>query len=174
MLLSGASLSGHELDRTFVQDAAGRYHDVTGVSGLDSDADGRSFAWLDFDRDGRMDIAKVNANAPLLQLFRNEIEGSGGVVAIRLLGQGVGAHIEGTANGVRLVRQTHAGEGFAAQNSATVLIGLGPATALTDAIVRWPGGREHALGDLARGELITVSPGGAVEREAWIRQNRSR
>ena len=44
---------------------------MSGLSGLDSEADGRSFALLDFDRDGWLDVVVVNANAPETQLFHN-------------------------------------------------------------------------------------------------------
>ena len=145
--------------------------ELCGVSGLDSAEDGRAFVWLDYDRDGRIDIAKVNANAPLLQLFHNEIEGAGNFVAIRLLGQGVGAWIEGIAGGVRVVRESHAGEGFAAQNSRTLLIGIGDAPGLTDLTVRWPSGAVQEIGEAVAGTLLIVDAGGAVEREPWIRHN---
>ena len=70
-LIPGVSHSGHERNRLFLNRAGEQFVDVSGVSGLDDAADGRSFALLDFDRDGWLDIAVVNANAPLLRLYRN-------------------------------------------------------------------------------------------------------
>jgi hypothetical protein len=45
----------------------------------------------------------------------------------------------------------------------------GEAPALEDVVVFWPGGGERAIGDLARGELVTVTRGEPGSRESWIR-----
>ncbi len=116
---------------------------MSGVSGLDHPADGRAFAVLDFDRDGWQDLAVVNANAPLLQLYRNQIgDGEGdraGIVALRFEGgnrvassndqwsarDGYGARVLVELGGRTLLREHRAGEGLAAQNSPTMRIGIG-------------------------------------------------
>jgi len=65
----GVSQSGRERNHLFAQtptpagDAV--FRDLSGISGLDHPGDGRAFAWLDFDRDGWLDIVAVNANAPV-------------------------------------------------------------------------------------------------------------
>ena len=48
-------------------------HELSGPALADDPADGRGVALLDYDLDGWVDLAVVNANAPLLQLFRNRI-----------------------------------------------------------------------------------------------------
>ena len=85
---AGASLSGNERNRLFVNTNGRRFDDLSGISGADSAADGRAFAILDYDRDGWSDLALVNANAPLFQLFRNRIgeRASGRMLAIELVG----------------------------------------------------------------------------------------
>ena len=87
----GVSQSGREPNRLFLSQHGGQFVDASGLSGLDARADGRAFAWLDFDRDGWLDVAVVNANEPLLQLFRNELQGAPdagtrGMIAIALRG----------------------------------------------------------------------------------------
>lgn len=64
--------SGSERNRLFLSSHGDSFLDISGVSGVDSAADGRVSVWLDFDRDGRQDLAVVNSNRPLLQLYRNE------------------------------------------------------------------------------------------------------
>ena len=72
------SLSGHERNKLYLNAASGSdFEDVSGVSGLDDEADGRAFAVLDYDRDGWNDIVLVNAMNPLTRLFRNELGDSG-------------------------------------------------------------------------------------------------
>ncbi len=70
---SRSSLSGHERNHLFLSQRGERFTDLSALSGLDHPGDSRAFALLDFDRDGWLDVAVVNANAPLLQLFRNRI-----------------------------------------------------------------------------------------------------
>ncbi len=68
------SLSGGERNHLFLSDRGRHFDDVSGVSGLDTPGDSRSFAVFDYDRDGWQDVALVNTNAPFLNLSRNEID----------------------------------------------------------------------------------------------------
>ena len=142
------SFSGNERNRLLMARDAG-FVDRSLVSGADSKKDSRSFALLDYDGDGWLDIALASANAPKLQLFRNkigELGGQGRSVAVRLVGSvdrgsnrdAVGALV--FANG-RVFRRS-IGEGLAAQNSASVWI---PDT--RQITVRWPSGQrtKHAV-----------------------------
>jgi hypothetical protein len=88
---AGASLSGHERNRLFLNRGGEEFLDASGVSGLDDPADGRAFATLDYDRDGWLDIALVNSNAPWVELFRNQMgchpgAGPGRTLALRFVG----------------------------------------------------------------------------------------
>jgi ASPIC and UnbV/AhpC/TSA family len=152
------------------------FADVSAVSGADDPADARSFALLDYDRDGWLDLAVVNANAPLLQLFRNEWgtrpqhPPSPAVIAFRFVGgnhearpqralanrDGYGALVDLQVGDRHLVREHRAGEGFAAQNSATLLVGLGDASAAREVTVRWPSGTRQTLLDVPAGSLVTL------------------
>ena len=71
------SISGYERNRLFLGAGGSQFRDLSGVSGLDALADGRAFALTDYDRDGWQDVAAVNTNAPLLQLFHNDIAARG-------------------------------------------------------------------------------------------------
>ncbi len=173
-LIDGASLSGHERNHLFLNQGDGRMRDVSGLSGLDAPADGRAVGWLDFDHDGWLDFAVVNANAPTLQLFRNDIgdlpsAANRGAIGFRLVGgnrsaaadsawsnrDGVGARLEIEVGDRTLVRELRAGEGFASQNSATLYAGLGDATAADRVTVRWPSGRTQSADRIGAGSLVT-------------------
>ena len=128
------------------------------------------FATLDFDRDGRIDLAVVNANEPLCELFANRSK-AGHILALRFVGgndrdevsrewsvrDGYGVQVEVDVGGRTLLREHRAGEGFSAQNSATLLVGLG-AYQRADAVrVRWPSGRVQRATDVAKlVSLLTV------------------
>jgi hypothetical protein len=141
------------------------------VSGLDHPGDGRGGALIDVDRDGWQDVALVSANAPMLQVFRSRLgERSGaeqrGFVALRLRGAGTpggsnrdgyGAQLIVHAGGRAQLRELRCGEGFASQNSDTILVGLGSAAAVERIEVRWPSGRDSLLpGPIASGSLVEI------------------
>ena len=138
------SLSGHERNKLFLNQSGTAFSDMSGISGLDNEADGRGFALLDYNRDGRQDIALVNANAPLFNLYRNAIADHGNVIAVRFVGSNqIAVAAQSKTNrdgyggwvilelpdGTTIKREHRCGEGFAAQNSATMLIGIGNADA---------------------------------------------
>ena len=70
------SFSGKERNKLFLSQQAEQFLDLSALSGLDSPADGRVLSLCDFDRDGWQDMIVANANAPLLNIYRNDIGGS--------------------------------------------------------------------------------------------------
>ena len=180
-LNAGASLSGYQRNRLFLNLAGRDFLDVSGLSAADSPADGRAFAALDFDRDGRIDLAVVNANEPLCELFANRSK-AGHILALRFVGgnecdevsrewsvrDGYGVSVEVDVGGRTLLREHRAGEGFSAQNSATLIVGLGSRQCADAVRVRWPSGRTQRATDVAAGVLLTAyenprhSPTGAA------------
>lgn len=166
------SFSGHEKNCLFVNSGKGQFANMSPVSGIDSSADGRAFVILDFDRDGDQDIALVNANDPVFELFQNNTADrgkAGNFVAVRLVGGATPANATGWSNrsavGAKLIaevgerkllRETHAGEGLGAQNSATMLIGIDVANRVDRLEVRWPSGRIQHISDIQAGTLLTV------------------
>lgn len=171
------SFSGHERNRLFLNKRGQAFSDYSAISGLDSEADGRGFVLWDYDRDGWQDIALVNSNSPSLNLFHNEIgyAGESGdvqenqVIAVRFVGgndsarplvtaacrDGYGAVVEVTLGDLTLKREHRCGEGFATQNSATMLIGIGQRHRVERVTVRWPAGEIHEIEDVPAGTLLT-------------------
>jgi len=183
----GASQSGHERNHLFVSRAGKEFMDVSGVSGLDHPGDARSFVLLDYDRDGWQDLAVANANAPLLLLYRNELEEmrgdgaeKGRFIALRFVGgnresapsgefsarDGYGAKVSVSLGDRTLVRELRCGEGLAAQNSSTMMIGIGPREEAASITVKWPSGIQQETHRIPAGSLVTVhedpsqAPGG--------------
>jgi thiol-disulfide isomerase/thioredoxin len=166
------SLSGLERNRLFLWDGgSGNFLDASALSGLDHLADGRPLALLDLEGDGWLDVAIASANDPLLLLWRNEMGAllpERKAVAVRLVGSnvgpdprpgrsprdGTGARVELHVGGRVLVRESHAGEGFAAQNSSTLVIGVGDAERIERVVVRWPGGATSERADVATGVVL--------------------
>ena len=106
MTKQGRSLSGHErhccyLNLNGSDMAEGRFANVSAVSGLDLDDDGRGLAFVDWDRDGDQDLLISNRNAPRIRFMRNDSINENHFVAVRLIGNGtttnrdaIGARVE--------------------------------------------------------------------------------
>lgn len=178
------SFSGHERNHMFLNRGGKQFLDLAPISGLDTPGDSRSFGFLDYDRDGWVDIALINANEPALNLFRNEIGDVTGrpapnFVAVRVVGgnhaagpsqmaprDGYGAKVRVRAGDLSMMREFRCGDGFASQNSDTLLIGLGEHPRAGTVAVQWPSGARQEIADVATGTLLTAyedprqSPGG--------------
>ena len=172
----GSSFSGHERDKLFLNLGNGQFKDVSGVSGADDPGDGRVFALLDFDHDGWWDIAEINANAPSLKLYQNRFgadpawRAAHNVIAFRVVGgnreakpaagrsnrDGFGALVTLDLGDTRLVREHRAGEGFAGQNSATMLVGIGAHKSARRVTVHWPSGKTQTVDGVAANRLVTI------------------
>ena len=73
-----------------------------------------------------------------------------------------------TAGETELLREHRCGEGLAAQNSATMLVGIG-AHEQADAVnIRWPSGKMQRLDGLAAGSLATAAAVAAVALATWL------
>lgn len=170
----GASWSGHERNHLWMNQAGQDFIELSGVSGADEPWDSRTFSLLDYDHDGFQDFVMVNANAPYVQLFRNQFgdllpeEKRGGAIHIRLTGgnqtsapssawsnrDGIGARVEVVAGDQTLLREYRCGEGLGAQNSATLSIGVGSFRGEVLVKVRWPSGKVSGPMGVSVGDLV--------------------
>ncbi len=167
------SLNGHERNHFFANQGGKAFADISGLSGLDNPADSRGFAVLDYDRDGFEDIAMVNANTPLFNLYHNEMPAAGargGMIALRFVGgnrtsapskdysnrDGYGARVVVDLGDTRLIREHRCGDGWSVQNSATMIIGIGSHASVPVLTVRWPSGKTTAVREVKEGALVTV------------------
>lgn len=165
------SHSGNERNRLFLNQGGKGFTNVSGVSGADSSLDGRTFVTWDFNHDGRSDLAGVNANQELLKIFKNQTEGAGSFLAFRLTGNGspsgggsnrdaIGARITVSTDQGSIMRVLSCGEGFAAVNSRTVIIGLGEAKEILSVMIHWPSGDSTTINSLSANKLVEVAEKG--------------
>ena len=122
-LREGRSLSGRERSVLFfnIADPDRRFSDVSAISGLDQDGDGRGLALTDWDADGDLDVWISNRTAPTVQVFEN-LWGSqsGDFISLKLQGtksnrDAAGARVTVLLKGqdnAPLMRTVHLGEGF--------------------------------------------------------------
>ena len=167
------SLNGNERNRYFANHAGHSFADISALSGLDNLADSRGFSILDYDRDGWQDIALVNANQPLFNLYHNEMGAtglSGGIIAIRFVGgnrqaasssefacrDGYGARVVVDLGNEKITREHRCGDGWSTQNSSTMMVGIGSHTNVASLTVHWPSGRTTTTQGVPEGTLLTV------------------
>jgi hypothetical protein len=188
--ISVHSLNGSERNHYFANRSGRSFVDISGLSGLDNPADSRGFAVLDYDRDGWQDIALVNANEPLFNLYHNEMSAAGsagGMIAIRFVGgsrsataskqftgrDGFGARVTVELGDGKLIREHRCGDGWAVQNSATMILGIGSRSAAASVTVRWPSGQMISAKDVPEGTLLTAyeNPSDAPSGEPFVRSS---
>lgn len=150
-ILRGRSFSGRERHHAFLGAGGGRFVEASAAVGFDFPEDGRALAVADLDDDGDLDLVVSHRSAPRLRLLRNDAP-RGRVLGLRLRGaagnaDAIGAVVrveataaDGTPRGPFVAAVT-AGDGFLAQASPSLRIGLGDVSAITAVEVRWPGGR---------------------------------
>jgi len=168
-----SSLSGHERNPFFYNREGRRFDDLSLISGADSDRDGRAVALWDYDRDGFLDLAVVNANAPKLALYHNQLAGqpadrhclflrfqgantAGASDAKKSNRDGYGCVVFAVVGGKTLRSEHHCGAGFAAQNSALMHLGIGSSDQVDSLTVRWPSGTIQSLEKIPAGSLVTL------------------
>jgi enediyne biosynthesis protein E4 len=147
--MKGRSFSGYQRKRLWLNDGAGRFTDVAQVVGASDTYDGRAVALADFGNRGVLDVIVANQRGPLL-VYKNTVEPGRHWVQFELEGtmsnrSAIGARIELHWNGRMQVQEVAAATGFSSQNQRRVHYGLGGATSVDRAVIRWPSGRRQTI-----------------------------
>jgi hypothetical protein len=178
LVRDGRSWSGGEKNKLLLNRGGAGFADVSSVAGLDSKADGRALAVVDWDQDGDLDLWYRDRTAPRLRLMLNRHatpEGAPDFVALRLEGttcnrDAIGAVVEVVVEGGagRLVKSVRAGDLFLSQSSRWLHFGLADAATIRAIEVLWPGGaKETFSGAQAGGSFLLVQgtgTAGKIER----------
>jgi hypothetical protein len=159
--IRGRCIYPNEKRRVYLNRGAGarpQFVDVAERAGLTSPDNSRGVALADFDRDGRLDVLIANQHGAPTLLRNALVTGStpNAWVALRLDGSGRACTRDAAGSTVLvylpgqppIVRETQHANGFAAQDDATMYIGLGTSgPGPVRATVRWCGQetREYSL-----------------------------
>lgn len=169
MVRDGKSWSGRERNVAFLNRGDGLFADVSSVSGLDHDGDGRGMAVVDWDRDGDLDLWFRDRTAPRLRLMMNrhdQADSQGSSLALRLQGRecnrdaiGAVVEVELEGGGPRLVRSVRAGDLFLSQSSRWLHFADPKEYIIKGVRVLWPGGTKETFAGVIWGERYVLEQG---------------
>jgi tetratricopeptide (TPR) repeat protein len=154
LLRRGYSWSGREENCAFLSLEGGGFANVSAAVGFAFPDDARALALCDWDADGDQDVFLTNRTSPRVRFLRNDQASSNASVTLELRGvhanrDAIGARValtlvDGKGDRRRLVRAVRAGEGYLAQSSTRLTVGLGtPRAELVRVVVTWPGGADE-------------------------------
>jgi enediyne biosynthesis protein E4 len=147
--MKGRSLSGYQRKRVWINDGLGSFTDVAQVVGVNDTKDGRAVALADLGNRGALDVIVANQRGPLL-IYRNHVSPDRHWIQFELEGttsnrSAIGARVELHWNGRVQAQEVPAATGFSAQNQRRLHYGLGSATTVDRAVIRWPSGRRQTI-----------------------------
>jgi hypothetical protein len=135
----------------------GSFANVSGLVAGVGRLNGRGLAAADYNNDGQVDVA-INSVGGRLVLLRNT-NASGHWLEVALKGFQPGAQVTALLpDGRKLYREVQAGSSYLSSEDPRVHLGLGAATTVSELTVRFPGGTETRLTNVAADRLITVGP----------------
>lgn len=141
-------------DRLFYNETSAQFSDVSQGSNMDRDDPTEAAAWLDYDRDGRLDLAVGLFNMSY-RLNRNVTPNTGNWLGLSFEGGGainrdaLGTRVVVTMNdGSRQMRELRSGESRGSSHDKVLHFGLGTDTGVSQITVYWPDGLVENLGPL--------------------------
>jgi hypothetical protein len=158
--MEGRSHSGHQANRVWMNDGAGRFQDVGNAVGGVNTLDGRAVALADLWNRGTLDVIVAHQRGPL-SVYRNTVRPEHHWIGFKLEGtqsnrSAIGAEVELFWADQQQMQRVDGGSGFSAQNQRPLHFGLGTTAQVERAVIRWPSGEEQTLTDLAVDTTHTV------------------
>lgn len=158
----------------------GKYVNKANEKGLADLGIGRGSVVFDFDNDGDLDIFVVNqfpvndglVEIPSSKLYRND-SSNGNWLKVSLVGMqsdlnGIGSRVEVIVDGQQLIREIDGGSSHLSQNSVIAHFGLGKATSIDTVRVKWLGGDQQVLVNVAANQQITITENPKKTSPFWL------
>ncbi|MGE3801225.1 MAG: FG-GAP-like repeat-containing protein [Candidatus Kapaibacterium sp.] len=138
-----------------------RYTPNTSEYGLLHTPAGPDGIWVDYDNDGRLDLATFVKGR--FRLFRNGREGSGNWASFDIEGQdGTGMKVEVYAGEKKISRDVTSGRGLLMQDPLRLHFGLGGANRIDSVVLTVPGGSQAHYTEIGVNQLNKLRVGDGV------------
>jgi hypothetical protein len=163
------NLTYRQAPHLFLNDCDGVFVDAAEMAGLTEPIVGRGAAYVDYDRDGDVDVVATE-NGGRVRLWRNDVGSDQNSVRIRLRGtdsnrQGIGAGVVAYSPNKVQRRMITAGSSYLSSSEAVATFGFD--TARPDSVVvTWPAGRSTVVTEPKPGIEYLVQEDGEVV-ESW-------
>ncbi len=163
LIRSDCSWSGPERNVFYLNNRDGSFSEISAAAALDFPDDARSFALLDLDHDGRLEVVIKNRNAPQVRVLRNTMSEIGHSISFRLRGTKSNRDAIGAAITIEAphgqTKYVQAGSGFLSQHTKELFFGLGDSTAPIRATIQWPSGLRQTFDHLPIDSRIEIEEG---------------
>jgi hypothetical protein len=154
----------------------GKFTDVSDVAGsaINTVSSSRGLAIGDLWNDGRISAVISNMSAPA-SLLENQLRSGNHWIAIRTVGtrsnrDGIGARITVKAGKRLLVDEVRSGSSYISNNDMRVHFGLGSATKVDSAQVRWPSGLTEQFSEMSVDSIHLLKEGSGTALAAGGRK----
>ena len=160
MVRSGSSFSGNEAHVVFLNKKGANFKDVSSITGLDYNDDGRALCMSDWDQDGDLDVWISNRNGPQIRYFRNDIPNLNKSIIFSLVGKtcnrdAIGARVVlRTKGGVSQMRTITAGSGFLSQSTKALHFGMDGECESAELTIHWPGSEIQKITNVRPGHYV--------------------
>ena len=159
----------HQFNRLYRNNGKGRFVDVSsqGGPGLQVKLSSRGAVFEDFDHDGDMDIAILNAGGKPT-ILRNDSPDQGHWLQVKLRGSktnrdAVGARVKVKAGDLTLIDEVHSGRGYQCHHGTRLHFGLGQRSRIDHIEVHWIGGAVDLFKDIPADQLVTLVEGRSAQ-----------
>ena len=155
------NLSAYERNGILLNLGAGKFVDISYLSGADLDSDSRSVVAADLNNDGMEDLIVRSNGGGALHVFENQFPKTHWL-KIRLKGTksnsfGIGAKLKLEAGGRTLHRELQPHNSFFSQLSTLMHFGLADTQRIDKLTIKWPSGVVQTLEDIEVDQLLTVT-----------------
>ena len=169
-------VSEKELNVLFTNDG-GKLKNLSKGSGLDVMVNARSATYLDFDRDGDLDVAMNNYHDKAMFFKNNSGMKKNKFITVKLIGNpekqsnrdAIGARLIATLpDGNTVWREVSSSRGYLTSHPKEQHIGMAEHTS-ADLVIRWPNGEKQKVKGLAAGSHYTIEQGGSIQARTWVK-----
>ncbi len=138
------------------------FSDASAASGFNDTEWGSALASVDLDMDGDLDLLQTCQDGPFRVLINQLSSPDRRYLGIRPRTLGrfsrpLGAEVVIQVGEVSMIRRISAGTSFMTQEPAEAWFGLGAAETVDSVTVKWPGGGQTVLQDVAADQVLTVT-----------------